>query len=120
MITRLVITLAALALASSAHAAAPTWAAVGFDPETSIMGYTTHQPTKKAAEKAALADCAYKGGGACVAVSVKGDGCVAIATGENGWAGASGKDEDTAWDAAEKACNKKTSDCSAISTQCND
>lgn len=116
----LALRLAALAALLTSSAGAATWAAIGFDPETAIMGYTTHQPDKKAAEKAALADCAYKGGGACVALAVKGTGCIAIATGENGWAGATGKDEDMAWDAAEKACNKKTTDCSTVSTQCNE
>ncbi len=112
--------IAALAALLTFTAAATTWAAIGFDPETAIMGYSDHQQTRKAAEKAALDQCAYKGGGACAAFSVKGTGCIAIATGENGWAGATGKDEDTAWDAAEKACNNKTSDCSTISTQCNE
>lgn len=112
--------IAAFAALLTSSAAATTWAAIGFDPETAIMGYSDHQPTRKAAEKAALDQCAFKGGGACVAFSVKGAGCIAIATGEDGWAGATGKDEDTAWDAAEKACNTKTSDCGAISTHCND
>lgn len=112
--------IAALAALLTSSAAATTWAAIGFDPETAIMGYSDHQPTKIAAEKVALEQCAFKGGGACVAFSVKGTGCIAIATGESGWAGATDKDEDTAWDAAENACNKKTSDCSTVSTQCNE
>ncbi|KAF1716644.1 DUF4189 domain-containing protein [Pseudoxanthomonas wuyuanensis] len=59
------------------------WGAIAADGPSGILGATTGMGSKRKAEKAALAECRSKGGGACKIDMAYRNQCVALVTGDS-------------------------------------
>ena len=73
--------------AAPAIAAADSYVAIAYSPDTGIFGWANNASTRAAAESAAMAYCAQYGGTDCqIAVWTK-NGCAALAVDADSWNG---------------------------------
>jgi hypothetical protein len=96
-----------------------TWGAITVDNALSKVGVVTDQPNKRAAEKAAAADCRARGGTNCVVKLAYYNQCAVIVWGDQGYNIAAAATAVEATEIGMKSCGKADANCQVFYTGCS-
>lgn len=96
-----------------------TWGAITVDNTLSKVGVVTDQPNKRAAEKAAAADCRARGGANCVVKLTYFNQCAVIVWGDQGYNIAAAATAGEATEIGMKSCGKADANCQVFYTGCS-
>ncbi|MDY0956314.1 DUF4189 domain-containing protein [Stenotrophomonas rhizophila] len=95
------------------------WGAIAGDKPQGILGFSTGFPSEPAAQQAALADCASKGGGRCQIENSYKNGCTAMIVGERVYNIASRATVDEAIASGIQKCEEVDRNCVASYSACS-
>lgn len=98
---------------------AKRWGAIAADPQAPSLGFSTSFPSKKAAEKAALADCRAKGGLKCLVDISYYNQCAALVVGNEKFSTARAATAKEAVALGVKTCEEVSSGCRLFYTDCS-
>lgn len=89
-------------------------------PMVTIAGSSKGFKSRKAAEKAAISDCAPRGATGCKVITSFGNACAAYAVGFDRYAFMTGATRDEASDKTEAQCERGTKNCQVYFTICSE
>ncbi|MBN3262271.1 DUF4189 domain-containing protein [Pectobacterium brasiliense] len=95
------------------------WGAIAGDKPKGILGFSTRLPSEPAAQHAALADCATKGGEHCKIENSYKNGCTAMIVGEWGYNIASRATVDEAIASGIQKCKDSDRNCVVLYSACS-
>ncbi len=95
------------------------WGAIAGDKPQGILGFSTAFPSEPAAQQAALADCASKGGSSCKIENSYKNGCTAMIVGERVYNIASRATVDEAIASGIQKCEEVDRNCVASYSACS-
>ena len=96
-----------------------TWGAITVDNALSKVAVVTDQPSKRAAEEAAAADCRAQGGANCVVKLAYYNQCAVIVWGDQGYNIAAAATVDEATGIGMKTCDKADANCQVFYAGCS-
>ena len=95
------------------------WGAIAADPKAPSLGFSTGFPSKRAAERAALADCRGKGGLQCVVDISYYNQCAALVVGDQRYSTARAATAKEAAALGTRTCEAASSGCRLYYTDCS-
>jgi hypothetical protein len=95
------------------------WQAIAGDRRVRALGTSKGLMTPEDAQSAALNDCRFKGGRHCTVYVTRGNGCVAMAQGDQTFWIATGNDLAAAETEATSTCSRGDQGCSVIYSNCS-